>query len=75
MVEFIINGIGDGDIQSEERRFFEIDHNLGIDFFLSGKYDEERHKKYDEGLSSKIVLTVDSHNRIIEIEWFDKMKN
>lgn len=54
---------------------FEIAHQLGIDWFCSGRYDEERHERYDLGLSTVLRLTVDPVMcQIIAIEWADPWK-
>lgn len=54
---------------------FDISHNLGIDWFYSGRYDVERHERYDLGLSTVLRLTVDTIMcQIIAVEWADPWK-
>jgi len=60
---------------SEIRLLLEIDHELGIEWFVSGKYDTERHKRYDLGLSTVMRVTVDStQNLIADLRWDDSWK-
>lgn len=53
----------------------EIDHELGIEWFINGKYDIERHERYDLSLPTVMKLTVDnSMCQIVALEWVDTWK-
>ena len=67
-------GVDDGDNghSGDIRYLFEIDHQLGIDWFISGRYDIERHTRYDEGKGDMVKITVDNINVIRKIEWVEK---
>ena len=67
-VELSLEGYG---ISDADTRIFHINHQLGIDYFLSGKYDIDRHERYDEGKYSTVEITVDSLGYIQEIRWAD----
>lgn len=61
---------------SDMRLMLEIEHYLGIEWFVNGKYDKERHKRYDLGLSTVMRATVDpSLHMIIGLQWADPWKN
>lgn len=62
-----INGIGNA-YSDREDRIFEIDHELGIKWFLQDKYDIERHQRYDLDKSTDLKVTVEG-TRIVKIEW------
>lgn len=69
-VEFAIDGIGGG-VTDGDTRIFHIDQECG-EFLLSGKYDIERHERYDEGKNSLMQITVDSIGYIRKMEWVEK---
>ena len=48
-----------------------VDHEVGIHWLLSGYYDEERHKRYDEDKSTVLRAYVDSINYIKKFEWIE----
>jgi len=68
LIEFTLDGISH---YEEDSRLFRIKHELGIDYILSGKYDIERHERYDEGKDSTVQITVDSLGYIQEMQWFE----
>ena len=49
-----------------------IDHALGIEWFVKHYYDEERHRRYDEGKSTTLRAYVDSINYIKRLEWVEE---
>ena len=60
---------------SEMRLMLEIEHFLGIEWFVNGKYDEERHKRYDLCLPTVMRATVDSSSHmIVALQWADAWK-
>lgn len=64
------------ELGSDMRLMLEIEHYLGIEWFVNGKYDDERHKRYDLGLSTVMRATVDSSlHMIIGLQWADPWKN
>ncbi|HEX3017925.1 MAG TPA: hypothetical protein VHP31_08750 [Caproicibacter sp.] len=58
------------DILNEVRkeRIFEISHNLGIEWLVSNKFDEERHARYDQGLDNLLRITVQG-TTITDLAW------
>lgn len=75
-VNFAVEGVHDGlnPYQSRDVHHFKIDHQLGIDYLLSGQYDEERHARYNEGKDATVTLTVEVYggmNIIRAIDWAD----
>jgi len=49
-----------------------IDHKLGIEWLVNPYYDEERHRRYDEGESTLLRAYVDRINVIRRLEWVEK---
>jgi hypothetical protein len=72
LIEFEIDRIHGGGYFDGDRRLFHIEHHLGINYILSGRYDIERHERYDEGKDSTVQITVDSFGTIQAIEWYDE---
>ena len=68
LVEFDLEKSGSYDSDS---RLLRINHQLGIDYILSGQYDIDRHKRYDEGKTATLQITVDSLGIIQEMRWAD----
>jgi hypothetical protein len=63
---------GDNRYSDDIRYLFEIDHQLGIDWFISGWYDKERHLRYGESKGHTVKITVDIINFIRKIEWVEQ---
>jgi len=49
----------------------DIDHDLGIEWFINGYHDVERHRRYDEGKDTTLRAYVDSINVIRRLEWIE----
>jgi hypothetical protein len=67
-LEFDLEGFG---VSDADNRILHINHQLGIDFLLSGQYDIDRHERYDEGKTAKLQIMVDNLGYIQEMRWAD----
>jgi len=56
----------------EDRVILNIEHELGIEWFVNGYHDIERHKRYDEGKDTTLRAYVDNINVIRRLEWVEK---
>ena len=56
----------------EDEVILNIEHHLGIEWFLSHYHDEERHRRYDEGKSTTLRAYVDRINVIRRLEWVEE---
>ena len=66
-VEYTGNRYSGGD----DTIILEIDHNLGIEWFINSYYDAERHRRYDEGKDTTLRIYVDNINVIRRLEWVE----
>ena len=69
-VDFSVDD-GDNGYSDDIRHLFEIDHQLGIDWFISGMYDKVRHERYGESKGDAVRIIVDNINVIRKIEWVE----
>ena len=67
-IEFSLRGFG---ISDSDTRILRINHQLGIDYILSGQYDIDRHERYDEGKKCALQVMVDNLGYIQEMRWAD----
>lgn len=57
---------------SDDTVILDIDHELGIKWFVNNDYDVERHRRCDEGRDITLRAYVDTINVIRRLEWVEK---
>ncbi|MCL2047384.1 MAG: hypothetical protein FWG87_01540 [Defluviitaleaceae bacterium] len=55
----------------EDQIILQIDHQLGIDWFIGSYYNTEWHSRYEEGKNTTLRAYVDSLNVIRRLEWVE----
>jgi len=70
-INFNIEYTADAYSGLEDTVILNIDHALGIEWFVKGYYDEERHRRYDEGKDTTLRAYVDRINVIRRLEWVE----
>jgi hypothetical protein len=56
----------------EDKLAFRVDDNISTNWLISGLYDEEYHKRYDEGKGTDLRAYVDTINVIRKFEWVEE---
>lgn len=69
-VSMEIEGTREG--SGRDVRSFGVGSALVASFLGSGRYDTERHARYDEGKYDTVAVTVDEINNIHSIEWAEE---